>query len=247
MAEATAANPGMERYDRYYNQVLAMLQNSAGPERTDSQLKNYLTQLIKPSYDRAIQQRQQQTGQANASIDADAASRGMGTSTWVTDAKARQQNSEAADVATLNSNYSSALSDALLNQINQRDQNRMNLASMANSITANMYDEFKKNDPANSHGSGGGGGIGGDGSGGGGGGGGDDKTDDKYGINPSENVLKHEAAHIVNQNNLKKETPKPTYSLGSFTPKSKNTQPAKKTTAGSVGMSGSSKRVRQTR
>ena len=98
MAEATAAtaaNPGMDRYNRYYNTVLAQLQQDMGPERSDSQLKNYLTRLIRPSYDQAIAQRQQQTGQANAMIDTDAASRGMGTSTWVTDAKNRMRNRDA--------------------------------------------------------------------------------------------------------------------------------------------------------
>ena len=86
MAEATtaaaqAANPGMDRFNRYYNAVLAQLQHDAGPERSDSQLKNYLMRMIRPTYDQAIQQRQQQTGQANAAIDTNAASRGMVTST----------------------------------------------------------------------------------------------------------------------------------------------------------------------
>ena len=168
MAEATAAaaaNPGMERYNRYYQQVLTQLQGDQGPERSDSQLKNYLTKLIKPSYDQAIARRQQQTGQSNAAIDTDAASRGMGTSTWVTDAKNRQKTNEAADIATLNSNYSSALYDALLNQINQRDQNRMNLMSMAQGIAGNMYDRWKAEEDAGKS-SGGGGGFGGGGGGG---------------------------------------------------------------------------------
>ena len=132
MAEATAAaaqaaNPGMDRFNRYYNAVLAQLQQDAGPERSDSQLKNYLMRMIRPTYDQAIQQRQQQTGQANAAIDTDAASRGMGTSTWVTDAKNRQRQNEAQDVATLNSNYNITLYDSLLGLINQRDQNRLAL------------------------------------------------------------------------------------------------------------------------
>ena len=160
MAEAAmATNPGMDRYNRYYETVLNQLQNSMGPERTDSQLKNYLTRMIRPSYDQAIAQRQQQTGQANAAIDTDAAGRGMGTSTWVTDAKNRQLNSQAADIANLNSNYNSTLYDALLNQIAQRDQLRMNLMGQAQSIAGNMYDRWKQEEDAMaSSGSGGGGG-----------------------------------------------------------------------------------------
>ena len=148
MAEAASSvNPAIDRYNRYYQQVLAGLQQSMGPQQTDSQLKNYLSRILRPSYDQAILQRQQQTGQANAAIDADAASRGMGTSTWVTDAKARQQNSEAADVAALNSNYNSSLYDALLSQIQQREANRMNLMGQAQNIAGSMYDVFKKEDP----------------------------------------------------------------------------------------------------
>lgn len=153
---AEAINPGINRYSNYYNQILSQLQQSQGPERTDAQMKNYLVSLMRPTYDAAIRQRQQQTGQANAAIDADAASRGMGTSTWVTDAKNRQLTNEAADVANLNSNYNSALYEALLSQLNQRDQNRMNLMSMAQGITGNMYNDWRAEDPANATGGGGG-------------------------------------------------------------------------------------------
>lgn len=189
MAEATAAaaqaaNPGMDRFNRYYNAVLAQLQQDAGPERSDSQLKNYLMRMIRPTYDQAIQQRQQQTGQANAAIDTDAASRGMGTSTWVTDAKNRQRQNEAQDVATLNSNYNSTLYDSLLGLINQRDQNRLALMNQAQGVAGSMYDRWKAEDDAlaaKAAGGGGGGGFGGGGSGRGGGGGGDDDVPDDYG------------------------------------------------------------------
>lgn len=164
---AEAVNPGMDRYNRYYNQVLAQLQQDAGPERSDSQLKNYLQRIIRPTYDQAIAQRQLQTGQANAAIDTDAASRGMGTSTWVTDAKNRQRNNEANDIATLNSNYASTLYDALLNQLQQRDQNRLALMGQAQGIAGNMYDRWKAEEAAANAGSGGGGGLIGGGGGGG--------------------------------------------------------------------------------
>lgn len=151
-----AENPGMDRYNRYYQTVLTQLQNDQGPQRTDSQLQNYLQNMIRPGYDQAIRARQRQTGQATAAIDTDAASRGMGTSTWVTDAKNRQRNSEAADIAQLNSSYNNTLYDALLNQLNQRDQLRMNLMSQAQGIAGNMYDRWKAEEPV-AGGSGGGG------------------------------------------------------------------------------------------
>ena len=165
MAEAAATNPGMERYNRYYNAVLQQLQADQGPERSDSQLKNYLQKMIRPSYDQAIAQRQRQTGQANAAIDTDAASRGMGTSTWVTDAKNRQQQAASQDIANLNSNYNQALYEALLAQIQQREQNRMSLMGQAQSIAGNMYDRWKAEDDALKAAGAGGGGAGGSGGG----------------------------------------------------------------------------------
>lgn len=194
MAEATAAsNPGMDRYNRYYNAVLAQLQQDAGPERSDSQIKNYLTNIIRPSYEQAIRQRQQQTGQNRAAIDTDAASRGMGTSTWVTDAKNRLQNQEAADIATLNSNYNATLYDSLLNQLQQRDQNRLSLMGQAQSIAGNMYDRWKAEDDAKAAaGSGGGGGGTGGSPGrghGGGDGGDDDPTDPGYGTGNDKSLF----------------------------------------------------------
>ena len=212
---AEAANPGMDRYNRYYQQVLTQLQGDQGPERSDSQLKNYLTKLIRPSYDQAIARRQQQTGQSAAAVDTDAASRGMGTSTWVTDAKNRLRNNEAQDIATLNSNYSSALYDALLNQINQRDQNRMNLMSMAQGIAGNMYDRWKaEEDAAKASGGGGGGGFGGgSGRGGrGGGNGGDGDVDDGYGTNANTKTSLPGMSAIESGENLKK------YKTGTYSP-----------------------------
>ena len=254
MADATAAavNPGMERYNRYYNSVLAQLQQDAGPERSDSQLKNYLTRMIRPTYEQAIAQRQQQTGQANAAIDTDAASRGMGTSTWVTDAKQRQRNNEAADIASLNSNYNSTLYDSLLGLINQRDQNRLALMNQAQGIAGNMYDRWKAEDDALAKGSGSGGGGGDDGGGGRRGrSGSGDGTDPNYGIETPANVLAHEAAHLVNGNDLTKNGAAK-YDMTGFTPKAATTNPTgtlapKTTTAGSVGVGGSTKKVRQTR
>lgn len=187
---AEAVNPGMDRYNRYYNSVLAQLQQDAGPERSDSQLKNYLQKIIRPTYDQAIAQRQLQTGQANAAIDTDAGSRGMGTSTWVTDAKMRQRNQEAADVANLNSNYNSTLYDALLNQLNQRDQYRLSLMNQAQGIAGGMYDRWKAEEDAAAAAAAGGGGGGYSGGGGGHGHNPPGPTDPGYGTGNEKVVWK---------------------------------------------------------
>lgn len=153
---ADVSVPTVDSYNKYYQAVLAGLQGENGlPDRTDSQLKNYLTRIMRPTYDQAIRQRQTQTGQNNAAIDADAASRGMGTSSWLSDAKMRQRTQEARDIADLESNYNSSLYEALLAQMQQRDQNRLQLMNMASGLAGNLYAQDQK--PV----SGGGGGYGG--------------------------------------------------------------------------------------
>ena len=90
----------------------------------------------------------------------------MGSSTWVTDAKSRQAKAEASDIANMKGQYSSTLYNALLDQLNQQNANRMNLMGTAQGLTSSMYDEWKRDEDAHTP-STGGGGAGGDGGSGG--------------------------------------------------------------------------------
>lgn len=64
-----------------------------------------IAEWLRPGYDQAIANRKTLTARYHAELDADALSRGMGASTYVTDVKGRQNESEAADIATLESDY----------------------------------------------------------------------------------------------------------------------------------------------
>lgn len=131
------ASPSMypdATFEGYYNSILSNL-NGGGNyvnyqmpsvDELSSRIEGYL----RPAYDQAIAQRQQQTKQYSANLDVDAASRGMGRSSYVTDAKSKQQNAEAADIANLESNYGAALSEALLNQYNQHMNNKLNVDTL---------------------------------------------------------------------------------------------------------------------
>ncbi len=148
MAEATAA-PVTDRYDRYVQAVLRQLTEGSGArDRSDSQIKNELVRLIRPAYEQAILGRRRKTGEMNAAIDTDAAGRGMGTSTWVTDAKQRQLAGEAADIAGLNGEYLSALYEALLERIGERDRARLERMNTAQSVAGRMYDRWKQEEDA---------------------------------------------------------------------------------------------------
>lgn len=90
-------------------------------------LAKQISAYLRPYTDSAINARRQQTAQNRASIDVDAASRGMGSSTWVTDAKLRQAQAEAADITNLENQFTSNL----MQQVYQSDQAQRERAQQA--------------------------------------------------------------------------------------------------------------------
>lgn len=128
----------------YYNSILKSLGSSAiTPERinyeslgydmpTEAEIASKISEYLRPGYDKAISARRAQTDQNRAAIDIDAASRGMGASTWVTDAKTRQMNAEAADIAGLESDYNANLAQNVYNMYNQH---------LANQLEVGMFDK----------------------------------------------------------------------------------------------------------
>ena len=113
---------------------------------TQTELSAQIAEYLRPQYDSAISSRKAQTTQNRAAIDIDAASRGMGASTWVTDAKTRQMNSEAADIANLESNYGSTLAQNVLNLYNQHLQNKLNVDTFdkGNQLTVDQQNAANK-------------------------------------------------------------------------------------------------------
>jgi len=68
---------------------------------------------LRPLYDRAIAAVFRGSRRANAELDADAISRGMGSSTFVSDMKRRQNDAAAEDARELESDYGATLADQL--------------------------------------------------------------------------------------------------------------------------------------
>ena len=77
---------------------------------------------LRPAYEQAIETRREQTGRINAELDADAWSRGMGQSTYLSDVKERQLESESRDVDLLESDYASALAGHLYDAMKEQQQ-----------------------------------------------------------------------------------------------------------------------------
>lgn len=92
---------------------------------SEETIRSNIASYLRPAVDQAITNREKQTVTNKANIDADAAARGMGKSTWVTDVKNRQQNAEASDVATMESNYGATLAQQIASALAQEKQNQL--------------------------------------------------------------------------------------------------------------------------
>lgn len=110
--QSTAAqSEPLDRINAYMQQILGMLnipQVSYTP-RSAASFRNEYAAFLRPGVDESISRRKQATTTYKAELDADALSRGMGASSYVTDVKDRQQDAEADDIASLESNYQATL------------------------------------------------------------------------------------------------------------------------------------------
>ena len=80
-------------------------------KKSEEEIRSTVAAWLRPGYEQAIANRQEQTLTNKANLDADAIARGMGASTYVTDVKNRQQNAESRDIATMESDYGSTLAE----------------------------------------------------------------------------------------------------------------------------------------
>lgn len=117
-ASAAAAAPVASDEDvikGYLSSLYAAYQSSPltyVPQSRDA-LKAGIEDWLRPPVEQAIAQRKSLTGAYHAQLDADAIARGMGGSTYVTDVKSRQKDSEAGDITKLESDYAANLAKQL--------------------------------------------------------------------------------------------------------------------------------------
>lgn len=134
-------------------------------------LRETVASWLRPAYEQAVLKREERTRAIGAELDADAIARGMGTSTYVTDVKARQLSDEAEDILSLESEYGAKLMEEV-SAMEENDRQRALETDMFNTERAQQAYEkafaaAQKLYAAYRTG----------GSGGGGGGGGDDTSD----------------------------------------------------------------------
>lgn len=116
-------------YSQYVKDFQALL-SDATPSisytpMSEAEIKSNLEAALRPGVDLAIARRKDQTLTNKANIDVDAASRGMGASTWVTDVKNRAQNEEADDIAYLESQYGATIAQQFMNALQQEKANQL--------------------------------------------------------------------------------------------------------------------------
>lgn len=141
------ASFGNSDVDKYYAQFLAALpvaQIDYNPitteQKTQDEFAASYAAYMAPAYEQSIKKVLASADAQRASYDADAASRGMGTSTWLSDVKGRVSQGAQSDIASLSSQYQANLgtsvSEAYQNQLNrlltvatQNEQNRLSVQS----------------------------------------------------------------------------------------------------------------------
>ena len=87
------------------------------PMTLEEELRHNIESALRPLYDQSIAQLEAQRLAQNAAIDVDAYSRGMGGSTWVTDAKLQALRGINANIASLEADYNTKLYNQLQDAI----------------------------------------------------------------------------------------------------------------------------------
>lgn len=88
-------------------------------------LREQIVTWLRPSYEQALKKQEKQAALYNGKLDADAWSRGMGSSTYVSDLKYRRQNELQENRANLEASYGAALAEQLVKAWEKQLEYRM--------------------------------------------------------------------------------------------------------------------------
>ena len=125
------SNPGKQEQEVTLESLFEEMLKKYLPETveftplSEEVLSETIRNWLRPAYEQAIQSRRDQTQRINAELDADAWSRGMGQSTYLSDVKERQYQGEQNDVDTLESNYASALAGQLYDAMKAQQEKKI--------------------------------------------------------------------------------------------------------------------------
>ncbi|MBO4879793.1 MAG: hypothetical protein J5544_05995 [Clostridia bacterium] len=119
-------------FEDYYDRLVSALHNYGISMSLPSldELYSQLSAFLRPSVDAAIANRQRYGETAMAELDADAYSRGMGGSSYLSGMKNRESNAVASDIAAIESNYNSTLAEYLYNASKELQSIQAQFAAM---------------------------------------------------------------------------------------------------------------------
>jgi hypothetical protein len=96
---------------------------------------------LRPYLDLSATQREQAAVQSRAELDADAYSRGMGSSTWLTDKKSRESMAAQTDIANMKAQYAASIADSINKSMANYETNKLAVdqANVSNKLAADQF------------------------------------------------------------------------------------------------------------
>ncbi len=148
----------LSTFQTYYNTILGAMSvpsvSVSVPSRAE--LKSDISSYLRPSVDLAISNRRSSGETAKAEMDADAASRGMGASTYVSSMKEREDDDVESDISMMEAQYTATLAERIAAALEkyesmnlqaqmQNAQYAYNAQSLALSLAGQWFNTYMNN------------------------------------------------------------------------------------------------------
>ena len=111
-------------FDAYYSAIKNSLTVPTVTVKTPSkdEVSSMWSEILRPGVDAAIEKRNRSAEEDMAELDADAVSRGMGGSSYVTSVKAREMEEAQEDISEMEAQYGAVLAERIYETLSQYDQ-----------------------------------------------------------------------------------------------------------------------------
>ncbi|MDO4544328.1 MAG: hypothetical protein Q4C01_07220 [Clostridia bacterium] len=144
---ANSGGSSSSSYNADFNAILDEMVQAFEPELIDytpvdeTELAGQIELWLRPIYAQSIEQREEQTDRTNAELDADALSRGMGSSTFVSDMKNRNARYEAEDITTIETEYGSTLAKYMFDALEADRERRLEVETFNANAKNEAYEK----------------------------------------------------------------------------------------------------------
>lgn len=148
----------LSTFQTYYNTILGAMSVPSVSVNVPSraELKSEISSYLRPSVDLAISNRRSSGETAKAEMDADAASRGMGASTYVSSMKEREDDDVESDISMMEAQYTATLAERIASALEkyesmnlqaqmQNAQYAYNAQSLALSLAGQWFNSYMNN------------------------------------------------------------------------------------------------------